>query len=584
MKKVLYGIALLLMSIAAAGVNGETAEASLSKINSITGSVYHDINGNGIQDLDKLEVGLAKQKVVLYKGLEDAQNNQNRVKEAASNSLGVFNFSGLEKGTYYLRYDYDAGYKPTISAETAVNSKGEAISGIVKVEATKTLQAVYTTKLSLKRAASLNILPFNDNNWDGVMGEGEEIINGKTMIILNLRRFAEVMETGELGAVNVASLLSNALNGDVDIADAIYLRTTKKGQLINIPNIESDFYIIMRSPFNLTLSGMLENSSKITAILDIIQGKDVTSILNNPELLSTGDIDTNNENRYIKQLAELFPKIADEVDKLNYEAWLGEETAATIQSSTQALRGIGNLIDQIPATRFVKVDYFGNVYDFTGLKIKKTDHFYFGIKQYANITGQVFNDTNMDGKKGVLEFLKEVELTAYDGNGNVLAQTKSPSLVGSYKLEKIPYGQPVYLGVSETAPIYPEVVGGKPEALSGKRIVGVYEFGQTDSVTTITQNIGIGNLTTPTIQVKSKDENLNTAILTFSNKNSSAVKVSYSLNDDSAGTFDIKAKGLLSKESTYDLPLSNVFTEGENHLTVNWTVGIYSGSTILFDF
>ncbi|MCB5956382.1 hypothetical protein [Enterococcus sp. CWB-B31] len=59
------------------------------------------------------------------------------------------------------------------------------------------------------------------------MGEGEEIINGKTMIILNLRRFAEVMETGELEAVNVASLLTNALNGNVDSADVIYLRTTK---------------------------------------------------------------------------------------------------------------------------------------------------------------------------------------------------------------------------------------------------------------------------------------------------------------------------------------------------------------------
>lgn len=565
-------------------VTFDVTETEAAANNTVTGSVYHDINGNGVQDLSKLEVGLAQQKVDLYQNLTDAQNNENILRTVTTNSLGIFSFTKLEKGSYYLRYDQNEGYTPTISENSVRDAYDQPISGIVQVNVDKKLQLIYTTKLSLRRATSLNILPFGDINWDGVMNADEEIVNGKTMIILDLRRLSNVLKSGELASIDLSSLLLNAVSGNVDIANAIYLRTTKNGEIINMPDVESGFYVMIRSPFNLTLSGMLENTAKISAILDIIQGKDITGILDHPELVSTGDIDTNSDNRYIKLLAQLLPQIANEFDKIDYASLLGEENAATIYESTEKLRKLGHLIDQLPATRFVKVNYFGHAYDLTGLQFKKTNQFFFGIKEYAAITGQVFTDTNLDGKKGTLEFLKAVTVTAYDTTGNILAQTTSPGLLGEYKLDKLPYGQPIYLGVSESAPVYPEVVDGKPQALADKKIVAVYEFGRTDSVTTISQNIGIASLSDITVSVKARDEVKNTATLTFSNKNSAAVTVNYEVNNEAAGSFGIKAKGLFAKEAVYNLPLDSLKPSGENQLKANWTVGIYQGSLELLDF
>jgi len=114
--------------------------------------------------------------------------------------------------------------------------------------------------------------------------------------------------------------------------------------------------------------------------------------------------------------------------------------------------------------------------------------------------------------------------------------------------------------------------------------VATYEFDSKSSVTTISQNIGLASLSDLTIKVKTSNVTNKTATLTFSNQNSAAVNVSYDLNNDIAGAFTVKAKGLLSKETVYDLPLSGLNASGENQLKVNWTAGVYHGNAVLFNF
>ncbi|MEI5993228.1 hypothetical protein [Candidatus Enterococcus mansonii] len=564
----------------------ETADAAKPdfSINTISGVVYRDMNENGIMELKNLEIAAPKQQIGLYSSVEDAQNDQNSLKKTTSNSVGLFSFTRLKRGTYYLRYNFDATYRPILFEGNAVDGNNQQLGGIVKIDATSPSKFLYTKNLPLKKITSLDILPFEDKNWNGLMDEEESIMNGKTMMILNLRRLAEVVKNGELKSLDVPSLVLGSLNGNVDIADAIYLRTTKNGQLINIPDVKSDLYIIVRSPFNLTISDMVTNISKVKAIIEIVLGGDLTGILNNPELISTGDIDTNSDNDYIKLLASILPKIADEADKLDYSKLLGEETATSITKTINQIRQLGTLIDHIPATRFAKVDYFGNSYDLTGLKFKKTNQFFFGIKQYASISGYVFNDSNLNGQKDTFETLKSVDLTAYDENGNILTSVKTPTTFGEFKISQLSYGQNIYLGISSDAPVAPEMIDGKPAALADKKIIACYYFEKTSAITTIKQNIGIANVSDIGIRVKKADPATNSAIVTFSNKNSIPLTVSYSLNEQETTSFGIKAKGIFSKESVQDVSLTDLFEPGMNKITGNWTNGVYTGPKMEFTF
>lgn len=557
----------------------QKTEASLLNlpVNTISGSVYQDLNENGIMELKNLEVAVPGQQVILYESLIDAVNNQNAVQSTTTGNLGTFAFTKLKRNTYYVRYNFDSNYRTIAFDRNPVSETGEQLNGIVQIEANDRSTLLYTANLPLKRVTSLNILPFEDTNWNGLMDADESILNNKTMIIINLRRLVQVLDSDELSNLDIASLLLNSLSGNIDIADAIYLRTTKDGKVINLPDVSSDLYIILRSPFDLTLSGLAENTSKIAAILEIIQGGDLASILNNPDLIATGDIDTNSDNTYIKLLASIFPKLADEIDKINYAEIIGEDNSTTITKTTTQLRSLGNLIDNVPAMRFAKVDTFGHSYDLTGLKIRKTNQFFFGIQQYARITGSVFNDTNLNGRKDTLESLRAVDLTAYDETGNVLGSVRTPSLVGDYELSKLPYGQKIYLGIATDSPVSQELIEGKPVALADKKIIGVYFFEQVSGVTTINQNIGIASINNVGFRVKSTSPTTNSAVVTFVNTNTVAMPVYYTLNGEQSDSFTIPARGLLARESVKDVSLTNLQSNGENIITVHWANEFYSG-------
>lgn len=488
-------IATLILMILGIVVFGETTEAAQLDlpVNTITGSVYQDINENGVMELKNFEITVPKQQVRLYHSLVDAQQDQNVVSTTNTNAVGMFSFSKLKRGNYYIRYDFDKAYRPVNFAQSALDDAGIQTSGIAKIDATNRSKLLYTIDLPQKRVTNLEILPFEDKNWNGLMDSEEAIMDGKTMIILNVRRFSEVIKNKELDGLDVSKLLSGALGGNLDISDAIYFRTTKNGQLINMPDVTSDLYIIIRSPFDLTLTSMVGNITKINALLAIIQGGDIEAILNDPELIAAGDIDTNSDNEYIHLLASILPKIADEVDKINYNEIIGEDNAAVITKTTNQLRAIETLLNKIPAMRFVKVDHFGNSYDLTGLKFKRTNQFFFGIKKYATLSGYTFNDKNKNGKKDLLERLQSIDLTIYDAKGNVLGTVKTPASIGEYKLINLPYDQTLYLGIPENLTSTTAMTIDKPAALADKNIIGEYYIEGTSGNASLRQDIGIIN-------------------------------------------------------------------------------------------
>ena len=84
-------------------------QSSAVVLASISGTVFDDANGNGIQDSG--ESGIAG--VVMYIDLDNAGVFQSGDPETTTNSAGVYNFTGLAAGTYIVRQIVPSGDKQT---------------------------------------------------------------------------------------------------------------------------------------------------------------------------------------------------------------------------------------------------------------------------------------------------------------------------------------------------------------------------------------------------------------------------------------------------------------------------------------
>ncbi|MBC1473922.1 hypothetical protein HB852_04790 [Listeria grandensis] len=457
-------------------------------IYTVSGTVYADTDGDGVMELHNLDLPLANMTVTLHKTLADAQTGTNAVASAKTNAVGVYNFTKLTKGNYFIKYGTETTTKPIVQQNSALDATGKQIPGIATVTI-NTLNVVTWADLATKKATNLTLTPFEDLNGNGVKDSNESIITGKTLIFINLEKTADLISSGRLSELDLNSKILGALGGSLDIEDAILFRTSSKNEAIQMPDVDPGMYVMIRSPFNLTVGDLLGNIDKVTAIIDIISGGDIQGILDNPTLLDTGDISTTPNNDYIKALATFLPKAINSVEKVDVEKYLGTETATSVNTTLSEVQSIATLLNHIPSMRFAKVDIWGNSYDLTGLKFTKTTDFQFGIRKLPVITGDLFVDKNKNGKKDLLEFGKATKVTAYDANGNVLQSITTSSLTTKFTLDKIPFDKTVYIGIDGTNGYSPVYTGAVPSALQGLRLVGAYTFDSKSSIQEIKQNI-----------------------------------------------------------------------------------------------
>lgn len=577
MKKNLGGFLFLLILFSFSCVRGVEAAANSLPIFSITGNAFQDINNNGEFDHIALEIPIKNATVSLYRTIEDAQNESNVVETKKTSSLGGYTFSKLTMGEYYLRYQIDStNYTPSKIENTFLDG-----SGIIPVTITSS-QIVYTKNLSFKKIVDIDVIPFNDHNQNGQQDEGEEILSGKTMIVLDIHKFYNTIKNDALSSIDVEKLVSGALQGgNIDLVDGIYLRTSANGQAITLPDIDSGAYIVIRSPFNLTLKDTLANTDKIKAIIEMLNGGDVQAILNNSSILSTGDITTNNHNTYLHALVKIFPKIYQEANKIDYEAILSEDHANTVITTLNNLNTINTLLSNLPAFRVAIVDYFGNSYDFTGLKVKQTNTLFFGIKEFATMKGAVFLDNNADGIKGTFELTGDnSRVIVYNEEGEELASTTTSSTSQNYNLKQLPYDTALYLAIETDKPFYPRAeTSTLPEKLKDKKIVGSYIIYHDEIEVIKTQNIGLISSSTTTVSasVASIDPNQKTATITFKNTDkSNNATITYLLNNNVSETFELAKASIFSNGRTHDQNISFDHEIGKNILNISWKKGIYT--------
>lgn len=156
-------------------------------IYTVSGTVYADTNGNGVMELHNLDLPLANMTVTLHKTLADAQAGTNGVATAKTNAVGVYNFTKLVKGNYFIKYGTESTTKPVVQANSATDAAGKQIAGIAAVTI-NTLNVVTWADLATKKTTNLTMTPFQDLNGNGTKESNESIMDGKTLIFINLQK------------------------------------------------------------------------------------------------------------------------------------------------------------------------------------------------------------------------------------------------------------------------------------------------------------------------------------------------------------------------------------------------------------
>lgn len=439
-------------------------------IYTVAGTVFADVDGDGALDLG--EPLLANVAVSLYASADDAHATRNPVATTTTGVLGTYRAGSLAAGTYYVS-----------AGATGASVLPVTVGG---------LSLIQTADIAATPKGALTATVFADTNGNGVRDASETNLDNQTIILIDVAKTVELIDRGDLGGLDVGTAVAAAISGNLDIGDAIHFRTTAKGAPIDYQGLDAGAYVMMRSPFNLTVGDALQNTARITALIDVIASGDPAAILADPSLLSSSDISTTPENEYIKKLARALSKLADTIDPAEVDASVGQDLAAGAHVVGGTIRTVAELVDAVPAMHVAVVDRRGQGWSLTGLTLARTNDFLFGVRKPVSITGTVFNDSNGNGKKDVLDLAEAVTLTVYTEDGAALASIKTPSLLGSYTVDKLPYDTDLYVVLSGTTKRPTNGYAGRvPDALAGMTVVGSTRVGGDSTTSSVPLTFGV---------------------------------------------------------------------------------------------
>lgn len=158
----------------------ETANFGLNsnKMASIGDTVFEDLNGNGIQDAG--DVGLAGIDVILYEddgnGVFEA-GNDSPIRTETTNSAGIYDFTGLMPGTYFVDVQSSPSYAATGDSEGLPtdpnNITGPELTAITVADGQDVNGADYGL---MPKRGKIHGIVFDDTNGNGVKDPGESPI------------------------------------------------------------------------------------------------------------------------------------------------------------------------------------------------------------------------------------------------------------------------------------------------------------------------------------------------------------------------------------------------------------------------
>ena len=143
---------------------GDIAEGSVS------GVVFNDTNGNGIQDPG--EIGVAGVTVNLLDSAEQV------LQSVVTTADGLYTFHHLASGTYLVEEIYPSGYTGTTTNRVTVTV------GEVTV-ANRAVEAVTVANFGVLQQESVSGVVFNDTNGNGVQDAGEYGVGGVQITLVD---------------------------------------------------------------------------------------------------------------------------------------------------------------------------------------------------------------------------------------------------------------------------------------------------------------------------------------------------------------------------------------------------------------
>ena len=162
------------------GLDNSSVSAGLFEKASIGDFVWDDTNANGIQDAG--EVGLESVTIRLYDG------SSNLLASTTSNSVGFFEFTGLNPGDYQLEYVLPSSYvfsPQTVGTNTAIDSNPDTLTGFSTVTSLSSGESEDSFDAGAYQSAGISDFIWEDANANGIQDPGELGISGIEVRLLN---------------------------------------------------------------------------------------------------------------------------------------------------------------------------------------------------------------------------------------------------------------------------------------------------------------------------------------------------------------------------------------------------------------
>ncbi|MEF3273474.1 MAG: carboxypeptidase regulatory-like domain-containing protein, partial [Chloroflexus sp.] len=149
--------------------------------------VWHDQNADGVQDSG--EPGIANAEVELFSVGADGvigSGDDALVATTATNASGIYGFTHLLPGNYYLRFALPAGYSyvsPRDIGDNATDSDTDPITRLTGIITLAVGDTDFTWDMGVFNQASVGDLVWEDENGNGVQDAGEPGISGVTVTL-----------------------------------------------------------------------------------------------------------------------------------------------------------------------------------------------------------------------------------------------------------------------------------------------------------------------------------------------------------------------------------------------------------------